>query len=375
MNTVEKIKILGSGSKFDACSCTPAMRAEHGTKHIGDTLGCAITRSATPDGKPISLFKVLYSNVCSFDCTYCPNRTGCSKQKTTFEDTELAAAFMKLYIQNYVEGLFLSSGVMKDPDTTMEQMLRSVTLLRETYQYRGYIHLKIMPGTNRDLVKQAGELADRLSINVEAPSQDRLTDLSTIKNLKIDVIRRQRWMDSQHIRSGHSTQFVVGGAGESDWEILRMAHWEYKNVGLQKAYYSAFKPVESTPLAAKKHVPVTREVSLTRSDFLMRSYKYSLADIHGILDDDGMLPQGDPKFHIALNEFDRPVDLNDLSYEELLRIPGIGHISAMRILRLQKQHKIRSAKQLHTMGVVMKRARPFLKLNGHAQTALTRFAR
>lgn len=375
MNTAEKIQILGNGCKFDACSCMPAMRTEKTDNRVGDGIGCSITHSATPDGKPISLFKVLYSNACNFDCKYCPSRSGCGIKKAMFQEKELANAFMKLYVQNYVEGLFLSSGISRDPDYTMENILGAVRLLREHYLYRGYVHLKIMPGTNRDLVKQAAELADRLSINVEAPNASRLKEISDMKDLKIDVLRRQRWIDRLNVRAGHSTQFVVGGADETDWEILKMADWEYREVGLQKAYYSAFTPVSCTPLETKQQVPVNREVQLYRGDFLLRSYKYRLSEFKDILTDEGNLPPGDPKFHLALHQFDRPVDVNDLSYQELIRIPGIGHVSAMRLMRTQKREKITSLRQLHHMGIVLKRAKPFLKINGHAQSSLKHYWR
>ena len=373
MNTSEKIRILGNGCKFDACSCYPAMRVEKTDDRIGDGIGCSITHSATPDGKPISLFKVLYTNACTFDCKYCPNRSGCSIKKVMFGGSELAGAFMKLYVQNYVEGLFLSSGIMRDPDFTMEKMVDSVKLLREKYSYRGYVHLKVMPGASREMVKQAAEVADRLSINVEAPSQSRLKELSDVKDLKTDILRRQRWIDRTNVKAGHSTQFVVGGAGESDWEILRMADWEYKNVGLQKAYYSAFTPVCQTPLEDKPRAPVSREVSLYRGDFLLRSYKYKLSEFKDIITEEGMLPPGDPKFHIALKNMDGPADLNELDYQELIRIPGIGHLSAMRLIRMRQREEVTSMRQLHNMGIVLKRARPFIKVNGHSQATLKQF--
>ncbi|MBI4020807.1 MAG: helix-hairpin-helix domain-containing protein [Candidatus Aenigmarchaeota archaeon] len=373
MNTAEKIAILGSGCKFDACSCYPAMRQEKSDDRIGDGIGCSITHSATPDGKPVSLFKVLYSNACIFDCKYCPSRSGCSIKKTMFNDSELAGAFMKLYVQNYVEGLFLSSGVIRDADFTMEKMLSSVRMLREKFKYRGYVHLKVMPGASRELVKQAAEVADRLSINVEAPSQSRLAELSDLKDLKIDVLRRQRWMAREGVRAGHSTQFVVGGAGESDQEILKMADWEYREVGLQKAYYSAFTPVCSTPLQGRPQVPVAREVSLYRADFLLRSYKVPLRELQGVFTEDGMLPLGDPKVHLARARFDGPVDINEASREDLLRIPGIGHVSAARLLQMRASEPVTSFEQLHHMGIVLKRARPFLKVNGHAQATLAQF--
>lgn len=374
MNTLEKLKVLGAGSRYDACSCTPSQRRETNKQRVGDAVGCAVVRSATPDGKPVSLFKTLYTNACRYDCRYCPNSTRCSKKPVSFEPEELAKTFMTLYIRNYVEGLFLSSGILKNADYTTERMLETIALLRTTYQYRGYIHLKILPGTNRALVKQCVEVADRVSINLESPNQSRLNELSSIKTLKGDIIKRQRWMHHAHPKAGHSTQLVVGAAGESDKEILQTTAWEYREVGLHKAYYSAFSPVKQTPLSSKTRTPLEREQRLYHADYLLRTYKYPFKDIRSVMVDEN-LPRGDPKVHIALRFFDRPLDPNQASYEELIRVPGIGPRSAMRILDLRKKHhRITRYLQLHSIGVVLKRAKPFLEVNGKRQKMLMEFS-
>jgi len=372
MNTVEKLKILGAGARYDACSCYPPQYFKADNDRIGESIGCAITHSATPDGKPVSLFKVLYTNSCIFDCKYCANRRSNNKETAIFEKEELAKTFMSLYVRNYVEGLFLSSGIIKDSDYTAELMLGAVSLLRNKYKFKGYIHTKILPGTSECLIKQIAECADRISINLEAPNNSRMKQLSSNKDYKIDILRRQRWMRSLNVSAGRSTQFVIGAADENDEEILDMANWEYKNMRLQKAYYSAFNPVQNTPLETHDKTPLTREVKLYRADFLIRSYKYDLKEIKSIMAN-GMLPEGDPKLNIALASMDSPIDLNRASYSELLKVPGIGHRSSQRIMELQRNHvKIENFEQLRNIGIVLKRARNFIKMKGY-QTRLTQF--
>ncbi len=375
MEISQKLKILGMGSKHDACSCSPAHRFEKSnSERIGEGTGCAIYKSATPDGKPLNLFKVLYTNACSHDCRYCPNSTNCQKKPVMFEEEEFAKTFMTLYIRNYVEGVFLSSGIMKNADFVSEKMVSAIMLLRQKYKYRGYIHLKVLPGTSREMIKRAGELADRMSINIESPNPSRLKELSNIKDLKNDIIKRQAWINKLGLRGGHSTQLVVGAANETDLEILRTISWEYENIGLQKAYYSGFRPIKKTPLEFKDKTPLEREHRLYNSDFLMRTYKYEFREIKEIMHD-GNLPKGDPKVNIAMQSFDRPIDINQAAYDELIRVPGIGPKSAMRILDLRKKHaKIRNYRELHNIGVVLKRAKQFVEVNGHRQKMLMEYS-
>jgi len=375
MNTVEKIKILGAGAKYDSCSCycQGLKREEKTNDRIGDSIGCSIVHSSTPDGKQVSLFKILYSNACNFDCKYCQNSTKCQKTIASFGEEELAKTFMSLYMRNFVEGMFLSSGIIGDADRTMEKMIGAVNLLRNKYKFYGYIHLKILPGTSKDLIKQAGELVHRMSINLEAPNKSRLKELSDIKDYKIDILRRQAWIKRQPVKGGHSTQMVLGGSDETDLEVLKMVDWEYQNMNLKKAYYSAFTPVAKTPLEFKDPTPVQRERRLYNVDMLMRSYKYSFSEVKSIMDD-GMLPKGDPKVHIAMANFDSAIDVNEASYEDLIRVPGIGPRSAMRLCDLQKKKtRIKKFQQLHSIGVVLKRAKPFIEVDGKRQKMLMEF--
>lgn len=374
MNINEKLKILGMGCKHDACSCSPAHRFEkNNPNRIGEGIGCAIYKSATPDGKPLNLFKVLYTNACNHDCKYCPNSANCSKKPVMFEQEEFAKTFMALYIRNYVEGIFLSSGIMKSPDFISEKMVSAINFLRVKYNYKGYVHLKVLPGTSRELIKMASEVADRMSINLESPNSSRLKELSSVKDLQNDIVKRQRWINDAKLRGGHSTQLVVGAANETDFEILKTINWEYENIGLQKAYYSGFIPIKKTPLELKSRTPLEREKRLYNSDFLLRSYNYDFRELKSIMID-GNLPRGDPKAHIALQNFDRPIDINQAEYNELIRIPGIGPRSAMRILDMRKKHrKITNYAELQSIGVVLKRAKQFLEVNGKRQKMLLEY--
>jgi len=374
MNTVEKMSVLGGAAKWDSCSCDCKPELETTDNRIGDRLNCVITRSVTPQGKEISLFKTLQTNACSYDCKYCVNSTKCPDSKVArFDGDELAKTFMKLYIKNYVEGLFLSSGIARDPETSMDEMLSTVSLVRKKYLFSGYIHLKVLPGATRDQIKQAGGLADRLSVNLEVPNSSRLREVSDVKEFRTDILRRQRWMKFAKSRSGQTTQLVVGGSDEPDLEILKMSNWEYKNMNLKKVYYSGFIPLSGTPLERKEKTPAEREFSLYRADFLMRNYKYDISLLRTIMDE-GMLPRGDPKFHVARECLDSPIDVNDSSYEDLLMVPGIGHLSAMRICQMQRsREKIQNRRQLKNIGLVLKRAEPFLKIGGHVQKTLEVF--
>ncbi|MBW1839731.1 MAG: radical SAM protein, partial [Deltaproteobacteria bacterium] len=245
--------------------------------------------------------------------------------------------------------------------------------VRNKYLFRGYIHLKILPGATREQVKQAGELADRLSVNLEVPNSSRLKEVSDVKEYRTDILRRQRWMKFTESRSGQTTQLVVGGSDEPDIEILKMSDWEYRNMDLRKVYYSGFVPLNGTPLERKEKTPAEREVSLYRADFLMRSYKYDISLLKAIMDE-GMLPRGDPKIHVARECIDSPLDVNDCSYDDLLMVPGIGHLSAMRIRNMQSSNeRIQNRRQLKNIGIVLKRAEPFLKIGGHVQKTLEVF--
>jgi len=206
MNTLEKVRVLGASGRWDVCASSSSRRQIPTGDRIGNVAGAGICHSFTEGGRCISLFKTLYTNNCSFDCKYCQNSAHCAKKTAEYEPQELAKVFMSLYLGNYVEGLFLSSGISGDPNRTTERMLEAVRLLRTQHKFQGYIHFKVLPGTNIDLIKQAAEHADRLSINLEAPNRSRLAEVSTVKDFESDIIRRQRWMRGMRIPSGQTTR-------------------------------------------------------------------------------------------------------------------------------------------------------------------------
>lgn len=371
----QKVRILSEAGKYDICSSSASKRQVTTSDAIGNAAAGGICHTYTPDGRCASLFKTLYTNSCNYDCKYCSNSTKCSKKTIAkYEPDELARVFINLYVRNYVEGLFLSSGVAGDPDRTTEGMLECIQILREKYKFHGYVHFKALPGVSRELLKRASEYADRISINIEAPNASRMSEISSVKNYTTDIIKRQLWIKGMKLPSGQTTQMVVGSSDETDLEILNRVKWEYENVELRRAYFSAFIPVKNTKLENKKETPKQREHRLYNVDWLLRVYKFEYSKVIQILDDNDMLPRTDPKLAFAKKFIDRPVDINEASYQELLMVPGIGPKSARRIRGLQSRgRKIRAARQLHHMGVAMKRAAPFLKINGRSQETLGRY--
>ena len=374
MNTIQKVKILAESSKYDLCASSSSKRKVKTDDRIGNPASGGICHSFTADGRCISLYKTLMTNKCNHDCKYCQN-SGCNRKTTaSFDPDELARTFMRLYLGNYVEGLFLSSGISKNSDVTTERMLDCVKLIRDKYHFQGYVHLKVLPGVNQSLIKEGREFADRMSINLEAANASRIKEITNIKNFKSDIIRRQRWINKERLPSGQTTQFVVGSCDETDKEIISTVKWEYDNVKLRRAYFSNFTPIKNTPFENKKRSPMHREVRLYNTDWLMRVYKFRYREIMNILDENDNLPKEDPKIHIARNYFDRPIDLNEASYDELIRIPGIGLTSTYKIMELQeKKITIEKRSQLKNMGIVLKRAEPFLKINGVNQTTIASF--
>ncbi|MFX0123250.1 MAG: putative DNA modification/repair radical SAM protein [Candidatus Hodarchaeota archaeon] len=377
-----KIEILGDASKFDVCASMASPRSISGENRIGNPDKIGICHAFAPDGRCISLFKVLMTNYCIYDCKYCVNNSDNAKNKVIFEPVELTRAFMGLYIRNYVEGLFLSSGVWRSATETVEKMIEALNLIRNKYYFQGYIHVKILPGTNKDHIKQMMEIADRVSLNVELPSASRLSEVSSMKNYETDIIRCQKfihqYVEEGLVPAGQTTQFIVGTTGESDHEILERLYWEYTNLDLKRGYFSAFTPIKGTPLGHKK-VSETyhrrRENFLYRVDWLFRRYHYGIESIYSIMDDHGMIPlNADPKVSLALRDEIFPLDVNEASYDELLRVPGIGEVSSRRIINLRKVNKkINSYKDLQRLGVILKRAKSFITVKGQRQANLKEF--
>lgn len=380
MNTVEKLRILGAGTKWDACFPGHSDRKPVGNDRVGAPSMNGICKSFTPDGRCVSLLRVLQSNACVHDCKYCVNSSICKQEsKTRFEPKELADLFMNFYTRNFVEGFFLSSGVAGNETVAFEQMYQTVSILRNKYQYQGYVHLKVMPGAHPSQIKALSEVADRISLNAECPNTAAFSELCTTKDYAKDVETRLRMVSRYASTKGgadSTTQFVVGAAGETDSEYIDSLEHLYSDLGVKKAYFSAFDALAGTPLEVQQSVPKQREHRLYQLDWLLRFYHFSFDEVKSMVDEGGMLPiHQDPKIAFALQNPDRfPVDPNSASLSELLHVPGIGVQGAHAILELREHQKIRSASDLKSTGIVVSRADPFLALSGFRQSTLSAFA-
>lgn len=359
MNILEKAKILTEAGSYDSCG---PKQCEVNLKE-----GLGGIYYAKAENKNCKIFKTLMSNTCAYDCKYCGNT--CSKKKVMYEPRELATLFNHVHKNMKVDGLFLTSGVHKDADFMTEKMIESVKILRNEFHYTGYVHFKVLPGASYDLIKQASEISNRMSINIEAPNSSVMSELSSCKNYKTDILRRQAWVSRLNLRSGQTTQMIVNRHSK-DKDVLRMMEWEYKNIQLKRMYFSAFRPVEGTKMQNEKAEPMSRQNHLYNVDFLIRCYGYEYKEFVNVMDD-GMLPNEDPKVAIARQIFDKPVDINKSSYEELLRVPGIGPVTASRIF--EKKGSIRSFADLDNLGVTLERAKPFVSIDGRRQCSLMEF--
>lgn len=363
MDTFQKVQVLGQAAQYDICA---ACGTEVGRIH--DDIGRWIYPAAMPDGRRVMLLKILMSNVCENNCLYCANRRGRDFRRISFQPEELAKLFDELHRRGLVQGLFLSSAICGGATRMMERMLATAELLRFQYEFRGYIHLKILPGADLACVERAAELADRLSTNLESPSQERLARIASGKDFNellapmglVKAIIDRKGL----IRAGQTTQFVVGAADETDREVMRTTHWLYRELDLARAYFSAFQPIVDTPLEDRPPTPLIREHRLYQADFLLRRYGFEFDDL--VFDEDGNLPRSfDPKMIWALTHPELfPVEVNLASREELLRVPGIGPRSAARILKLRRQGRFCSLQGLSEIGAVAKRAAPFILLDG-----------
>ena len=369
MDTTEKLDILGGAAGYDVCaaSCAPRRRK---VPLIKGQVSQFISRATTSSGKKVSLFKVLQTNHCQKNCFYCVNRRGRDHPRSTFQPEELAGVFMDLYEKRLVDGLFLSSAISGGADRSMERMTATVEILRHKYKYQGYVHLKTLPGASQAAIESACALATRTSVNLEAPRRESLAKIAPEKDLILDILDPLRCIAGQKeagrpgLSAGVTTQFVVGAGGETDEDIIKSTAWLYKNLCLHRAYFSAFQPVEDTPLDALEPTPPLREHRLYQADFLLRQYRFSAAELP--FDDTGSLPlDKDPKLVWAIQHPSIfPVEVNQASQAGLLRVPGIGPISARRILQARREGKIRTLRALRHTGAVVKRARNFLTLAG-----------
>ena len=382
MDVLEKLTILTDAAKYDA-ACTSSGGTRTSKKgYIGNTsssvAGCCHSFSA--DGRCVTLLKVLMTNCCVYDCKYCVNRRSNDTRRAAFTPEELADLTINFYRRNYIEGLFLSSGVLQNPDYTTERMIRTLRILRETYRFNGYIHTKAIPGTSPELVEQLGLLADRLSVNIELPSEAGLKTLAPDKTKQailapmrqIQTRNQQNKEDLVKYRhapkfapAGQSTQLIVGTTPDSDLHILRLTQGLYDKYCLKRVFYSAYVPVVEHALLPAKDVkpPLLREHRLYQADWLLRFYGFRAEEL---LDDQhpDFDPRVDPKCSWALNHLDFfPVEVNTADYEALLRVPGIGVTSARRILTARRVGRVH-LDDLRRMGVVMKRAQYFLTASG-----------
>ena len=273
----------------------------------------------------------------------------------SYTPEELARITIQLYRANTVEGLFLSSGVAGDETKMMDRMIEAVELLRNKYNFAGYIHLKILPGTSHSHIKHAMELVDRVRLNVESPAKSRMSELSSTKDYEVDILRRQKYVrdlvSKDRLPAGQTTQFIIGAADESDREIFTRMLYEYNVMGLKRQYFAAFQSVGGTELENNKSQPRWRENRLYQTDWLNRIYKFDRKEINHAFNDDGFLIDRDPKWTIATHVLDGPVDPNTATHEELLRVPGIGPKSAYRIVNIRKKEPIIKKEQLKRIGV------------------------
>ena len=386
MDLMEKLTILSDAAKYDAACTSSGSSRTAPPGGIGNCVSAGICHSFAADGRCISLLKVLMTNCCVYDCRYCVNRRSNDVPRAAFTPRELADLTIQFYRRNYIEGLFLSSGVMKDPDYTCERMLRVLELLREEYRFGGYIHVKAIPGASNDLTRRLGLLADRISVNIEMPSQRSLGLLCPDKSRSailgpMGFIRdgiAQNGADLARYRhapqfapAGQSTQMIIGATPESDLAILRLTQGLYRKYSLKRVFFSAYVPVVKDSLlpAAETRPPLLREHRLYQADWLLRFYGF---DAEELLDEahPSFNPFLDPKCNWALNHMEEfPVEVNRAPYETLLRVPGIGVKSARRILTARR-HSSLDWPQLRKMGVVLKRAQYFLLCRGKAPEGL-----
>ena len=375
--TMEKLRILAESAKYDV-SCSSSGTVRSGKKGmVGSTVGgIGICHSFADDGRCISLLKVMLTNYCMYDCAYCINRRTNDIKRATLSVSELEEITMEFYRRNYIEGLFLSSGVVRNPDYTMERLTAIVRDLRTVHRFNGYIHLKTIPGASRELLVEAGRYADRMSINIEIPKEDSLKSLAPEKNhksifLPMSQIQqgvlenkedRQKFRHApRFVPAGQSTQMIVGATKDTDRDILQMSNSMYQQPTMRRVYYSGYVSVNTYDprLPVLKQPPLVRENRLYQADWLMRFYHFSVDEIvddkHEHLDLDV-----DPKLGWALRHPEYfPVDINKASYEEILRVPGIGVKSAVLIVNSRRFNRITSY-HLKKMGVVMKKAKYFI---------------
>ena len=380
MDLQQKLRILADAAKYDASCASSGSRRSRQADGIGNTDGVGICHSYTPDGRCVSLLKLLLTNYCVYDCQYCVNRISSDTPRARFTPEEVAYLTIEFYKRNYIEGLFLSSGVIQSPDYTMEQMVGVAKSLRTEHRFGGYIHLKAVPAASQELLLEAGRWADRLSANIELPRDADLVQLAPAKtHTEIEASMQQianGILDAQdrttragkapHFApAGQSTQFVVGATDASDAVILNKASELYRTYKLRRAYYSAFSPIPfSNPLLPASRIPLVREHRLYQADWLMRFYGFSAAELTTSAEQNLSLEK-DPKLAWALRHREFfPVDVNKAGKEALLRVPGLGVRNVKRILRIRKYRMLRLL-DLAKLRIPTKRAQFFVVTADH----------
>ena len=383
----EKLAILADAAKYDV-SCSSSGSNRKGVKgDLGNTSAFGICHSFTEDGRCISLLKILLTNHCIYDCVYCVSRRSNDIKRAAFTVEEIVDLTINFYRRNYIEGLFLSSGVFKDPNTTMERLVRVAKKLRLEERFNGYIHLKTIPGASDELIREAGLYADRLSINLEIPTKEglkllapekdhkqMLSNVEFVKNeLAINTIEKQKYKHAPKFApAGQTTQMIIGATNETDQQIIHVADYMYQKLSLKRVYYSGYVPVlqDSRLPSLQSQVPVVRENRLYQADWLMRYYGFAPNEI--VDDRQPFLDlEIDPKLAWALrNSHVFPIDINQAPREMLLRIPGVGVRSVQKILMARKFQTL-SYYDLKKMGVTLSRAKYFITCSGATPLAGT----
>ena len=380
MDILQKLTILSDAAKYDVACTSSGVTRKGAPGFLGSAENAGICHSFSADGRCIALLKVLMSNACAYDCNYCVNRKTNDVARASFTPQELAELMIQFYRRNYIEGLFLSSAVIKNPDYTTEQMIDALSLIRNTHRFRGYIHVKAIPGADDKLLTRLGMLADRMSINLELPSNDSLKLLAPeksresiltpmgmittgIKENKTDIVKYKN--APQFVPAGQSTQIIIGATPETDHQIMNLTSALYKKYELKRVFYSAYMPVlAGSNLPAIETKPqLLREHRLYQADWLLRFYKFEAAELLNEENPNFNLLI-DPKCNWALNNYHVfPVEINTAPYEILLRIPGVGVKSAEKIIKARRSGRL-DFQDLKKMHVVLKRAQYFITCSG-----------
>jgi predicted DNA-binding helix-hairpin-helix protein len=384
MENMVRLKALSEQMSFEPAEDYSPV----GTPYLDRNESCPeaifVHSAVLPNGKRIKLLKTLLTSACERDCYYCSFRSGRDFRRATFQPEEFARLFVMLSQKRIAEGVFLSSGMVGGGIRTQDRLIDTADIMRHKLSFRGYIHLKIMPGAERSQVERAMQLANRVSINLEAPNDIRLSKLAPHKQFSQELLEPLKWIEEiRHAQpvymgwNGHwpssATQFVAGGSGESDLELLTTTDFLYRHLGLRRAYFSPFNPVPNTPLENQLPTPVIREHRLYEASFLLRDYGFDLEELP-FEGDGGLPPDIDPKLAWAQkNLSENPIEINQAEYQTLLRVPGIGLKGAQAILKARRLNKIRDLSVLKKMGLLAQRAAPFLLCDGRRpvfQTAL-----